>query len=209
MQPIPVDLAVEDEISAHVAQRLLRHCNSRFHLGTIHQRGGFGYLRSRIQGWNLASPSRPILVLTDLDVAPCAGELLSDWLGGQPLQSNCLLRIAVREIEAWILGDWDEFLSYLRIARGRARNLPAPLSTEAFVDPKRELLRLAALSRHSDTRKRLLPALGSTATQGPEYNACLGEFVDDGWDPERASRRNASLLKAIQRLRSFEPWRET
>ena len=99
MNPIPVNLAVEDDLSEAVLRRLLAHTGRGFAIGTVYGHSGYGYLRSTIHGWNRAARGIPILVLTDLDRYHCPPALIRDWI---PLHQdpNLLLRIAVREIES-------------------------------------------------------------------------------------------------------------
>ena len=80
--PIPVNLAVEDELSEAVIRRLLRHSKRQYAIGTVYGRNGFGYLRKTIAGWNKAARGIPFLVLTDLDTYPCPTALIEDWMPG-------------------------------------------------------------------------------------------------------------------------------
>lgn len=68
MHPIPVDLAVEDELSEIVLRRLLPEASCNYQIGTAYRRGGFGYLRKTINGWNAAAKGKPFVVLTDLEI---------------------------------------------------------------------------------------------------------------------------------------------
>jgi hypothetical protein len=99
MSTIPVNLAVEDELSDEVLRRLLQYTGRAYHIGATYGRSGFGYLRSTIRGWNRAARGVPFIVLTDLDTHTCPPILIRDWLA-EPLNPNLLLRVAVREVEA-------------------------------------------------------------------------------------------------------------
>ena len=66
MTLIPVNLAIEDELSEEALRRMLGDVG-RFAIGSAYRRGGYGYLRKTIGGWNQASKGTPFLVLTDLD----------------------------------------------------------------------------------------------------------------------------------------------
>ena len=101
---IPVNLATEDELSEAVLRRLLDHADRGYAIGTAYGRRGFGYLRRTITGWNRAAQFVPFIVLTDLDRRPCPTELIEDWLR-EARHPNLLLRVAVREVEAWLLAD--------------------------------------------------------------------------------------------------------
>jgi hypothetical protein len=50
--PIPISLAVEDELSEVVLQRLIVATGRQFAVGPTYRRGGFGYLKKRAVAWN-------------------------------------------------------------------------------------------------------------------------------------------------------------
>jgi hypothetical protein len=199
MNPIPVNLAVEDELSQTILLRLLEESGRPYAVGTIYGRGGFGYLKTTIKGWNSAAKGLPFIVVTDLDTEKCPPSLLMSWLT-EPKHPNLMFHVAVREIEAWLLADSRNLPGFLGC---KARMMPA--DPEALADPKAFLIDLARKSRFSQIRRRLAPKPGSTATQGPDYNACLGEFVRSGWDIVAASRRSSSLRRAVERVSEFLP----
>lgn len=201
MPPIPIQLGIEDELSECVARRLLT-MHEKFHAGTAYGRTGFGYLRKTAKGWNAAAKSQPFFLLTDLDSAyPCPSALVADWLGGEANKhQNLIFRVAVREVEAWLLADAEGFAAFFGLS---VRHVPAV--PEGLPDPKAALIELARRARSKELRLRIVPRAGSTAVQGREYNSCLCEFVRSGWSPERASHRSLSLARAIQRLSVFEP----
>jgi len=64
---IPIQLAVEDELSEKVLRRLLTDSDRPFHVSSVINRGGYGYLKSKIDGFNKSAKGLPFLVLTDLD----------------------------------------------------------------------------------------------------------------------------------------------
>src|SRR5690349_4586801 len=103
MSLIPVNLATEDELSEVVLRKILAHLN-RYAVGNCYRRGGFGYLQRTISGWNRAARGIPVIVLTDLDQCACPPNLLNNWLNA-PCHPNLLFRVAVREVEAWLLAD--------------------------------------------------------------------------------------------------------
>jgi len=67
MQPIPINLAVEDFLSEAVLRRILRFTKRPYATGTCFCKGGYGYLKKNIAGFNHAAKTTPFLVLTDLD----------------------------------------------------------------------------------------------------------------------------------------------
>jgi hypothetical protein len=58
MSPIPVHLAVEDDLSEAIIRRLLLGTRREYFVGTVFGRGGFGYLRTTAQTWNEARGCR-------------------------------------------------------------------------------------------------------------------------------------------------------
>ena len=197
--PIPVNLAVEDELSEAVIRRLLRNSKRKYAIGTVYGRNGFGYLRKTIVGWNSAARGIPFLVLTDLDTYPCPTALIEDWISGHQ-HPNLLLRIAVREIESWVLADPANISHFLRV-----KPHTIPPNPDSLPDPKRALIETASRSRSRDIRDRIVPRRTSTAKHGPDYNGCLIEFVSESWNIRSATGASPSLARTVARLRSFTP----
>lgn len=196
---IPINVAVEDPLSEAVLKRLLQHVGRGYELGAVYGRSGNGYLRTRMSGWNHAARRCPFLLLTDLDNADCAPGLVNLWLPA-PKHPNLLFRVAVREVESWLLADRENFAAFLSCSADRI-----PHNPDSLPDPKKALIALARRSRSREIRSRLVPRSGSTAIQGPDYNACLGEFVARGWDADVAGLRSESLARTLARLRNFQP----
>ena len=197
MNPIPVNLATEDELSEITLLRILSRLD-RFAVGTAYRRGGHGYLRRTIVGWNSAARGRPFIVLTDLDSNECPARLIGDWLP-IPKDPNLQFRVAVRDVESWLLADRDNISEFLGISASRI-----PVAPDTLADPKRTIVELAGRSRKS-IRDRVVPRIGSTAKQGPDYNACLDSFVQSRWDFQAARANSPSLARTLDRLITFIP----
>jgi len=198
MTLIPVNLATEDELSEVTLCRVLAQIN-RYSIGTAYRRGGFGYLRRNIQGWNSAAKGKPFIVLTDLDKNECPARLINDWLR-VARHPNLLFRIAVRAVESWLLADPANLSEFFSL-----RKTLIPTNTDAIADPKAAIVNLARKSRYRAIRDRIVPRKGSTAKQGPDYNGCLGWFVRERWDVEMARKNSPSLARTIDRLTLFNP----
>jgi len=127
--------------------------------------------KKNISGFNVAARGIPYLVLTDLDRSECAPAKIREWLSA-PVHPNLLFRIAVREIEAWLLADRSGLARLFGIAQGRILTNP-----DDIPDPKGALIDLARSSRWKSLREDIVPRMGSTARQGPAYNDRLGDFV--------------------------------
>lgn len=102
MTPIPINLAVEDALSEAVIKEMLNQYKRPFLVGSCLTRGGYGYLKKILPGLNHAAKGVPYLVLTDLDDAECPLALISNWLS-QPKHPNLIFRVAIKEVEAWVL----------------------------------------------------------------------------------------------------------
>jgi hypothetical protein len=196
---IPVNLAVEDELSETVLRRLLDHADRGYAVGAAYGRRGFGYLRGTIASWNRAARYRPIVLLTDLDSRPCPGELIESWLR-EPQHPNLIFRVAVREVEAWLLADRSNFARYLRVSEKWL-----PENPDTLPDPKAALVDSARRSRSKELRERVVPKPGSTAKQGRDYNSCLSDFVRGDWKIREAATTSASLRRTVEKLNSFNP----
>lgn len=188
-----VALATEDELSEAVGRRLLAGAQYPLDTGLLLRKGGSGYLRSRVGNWCALAKSQPVLLLTDLDRWSCASALIQDWLGKHRRPDNFVLRIAVREVEAWLLADHEA----MRCLLGRKGQLPG--DPDDLRDPKQRLLQLARNATR-DVRRDLVAEEGAIAAQGIAYNARLRELVEKDWDPRRASTRSESLRRARRRI---------
>ena len=198
MSLIPINLATEDELSEVTLLRMLAELD-RYAVGTAYRRGGFGYLRRTIDGWNRAAKGKPFVVLADLDTNECPASLITDWLRIEK-HPNLLFRVAVREVESWLLADSENLSEFLRVSPSRI-----PPEPDELRDPKAALIEIARRSLTKDIRDRIVPRAGSTAKQGPDYNACLGSFVRNRWHIGAAKAKSPSLARTFARLSSFEP----
>lgn len=190
-----IALATEDELSEAIGLRLI--AESPFHeLSVLKLRkNGFGYLKSRMDNWRQLAEQRTVLVLTDLDRLSCPVVLRKDWLGTQPVPDRLLLRIAVREIESWVLADHD---AMRKLIGDRGKLPPAP---DELSDPKAFLLNMVRKYAPRDVKQDLLAERGAMASQGVGYNYRLVAWVKSDWSPDRAAVRSPSLLRARQALR--------
>lgn len=200
MSPIiPINLAVEDELSETVLRKLLGSC-ADYAVGFAYRRGGYGYLRKTIHGWNQAAKGTPFIVLTDLNSRyACPAELIADWLP-VPRHPNLLFRVAVHEVESWLLADIENFSKFIGVSE---RDFPR--DTDGLMDAKRTLVELASRAKSRLIRDSLVPRRGSTAKQGPAYNSCLGKFVREDWDFGSACVNSPSLARTVERLATFTP----
>lgn len=195
MPPIPLNLVFEDQISEFVMIKLANK-TGKFLISNSYSEGGFGYIKKNIRGFNEGSKGCPFFVLTDLDKTDCASSLIEDWLR-EPINPNLIFRIAIKEVESWLLSDIDGFSKYTGISKTNFFDNP-----EELLDPKNELIQLMRRCRKRDIREDILPK-DEFASIGPNYNARLGEFVNKHWSINRAAKRSDSLQRAVDHLKRF------
>lgn len=158
------------------------------------RRGGSGYLRSRMRNFCELAGQMPVLLLTDLDTAQCPMTLIGAWSRNNAIPDRLIFRIAVRQVESWLLADRESIASLLKVS---LRRLPG--NPDKLPDAKRFLLQLAGKAPRR-VREELVVARGATAGQGLGYNTFLSDFVRSRWNPSRAAMRSDSLNRARLRL---------
>ncbi len=194
---LSVALATEDSLSEDVGRRLVAEMGTNFCVGLTFRKGGNGYLQKRISIFCNIANRNPLLLITDLDRTLCAPSLKDEWMGDRKHPDKMLFRVAVREIEAWLLADHAGMKKLL--GNGATK---LPLNPDSLDDPKLALLRFARRAPR-DVRSDLLPAAGAIASQGLGYNQRLGDFVHNTWNPVIAASRSDSLRRTRLRLREL------
>lgn len=190
--------AVEGDLDGAVIERLAQHVGVT--IGTIYGRQGKEFLRKRICNYNNAARLGPWIVLLDLDHEfTCAPDLVTAWLSQpEPLMR---LRVAVREVESWLIADRERIASFLAVSKSLV-----PIDPENLPDPKAAVINLARRSRRREIREDLAPRPGSGRKIGPAYVSRLMEYVRDaksGWRPNVAAAKAPSLKKCLSSLASL------
>lgn len=188
----PIAIATEDQLSEAIALRLISEVPTPHFIQHKLGRTGNGYLRSRMESWYRMAQHQVMLVLTDLDRANCLVEFRDQWLATAP-PANLVLRIAVREVESWVLADHVAMRELIG-AKG-----VLPVAPDDLADPKRALLGLAK-GAPKQVRDDLLKVIDGNLAQGVGYNARLTAWVNSEWSPQRAAERSPSLARARSRL---------
>lgn len=192
---IEVQVAVEGRLDEAVVRRLLLACGAR--PGLVRGKKGRGYVLTRLRGYNEGARYGVLwFVLVDLDQQPeCAPELVAEMLS-EPADGMCF-RIAVREVEAWLLADRAGFARWAGV---RASLIPDDV--EAIARPKERLVAIVRESSRRERREALVPHPDSGRVEGPAYTSALTEFVATDWDVEAAASAAPSLARAIRCLRA-------
>jgi Domain of unknown function (DUF4276) len=186
-----VYLAAEDVPGLAVGHRLVAE-QSALSVYRDKNGHGFGNLKKKAPSYDqMGKNGFPVLMLTDLDTAPCPSGKIHDWLGRKP-NRGFLFRICVREVEAWLLADIKAMGAFLKI---KEENIPT--APESLPDPKAMLIKLAQKAPRK-IRVGLTPQ--GSAPIGPEYNDLLSGFIADSWSIDRAVTRAPSLQRARKRV---------
>jgi hypothetical protein len=193
MTTIYITLAVEDSLSETVARKILKQSDKNYCVINCLGRKGFGYLKTKINKFNEASKQLPFFVLIDQDNG-CPPEKIDSWLKCK-VNSNFIFRIAVMEIESWVMADRDSFLNFLV-----SLNLIYHIKWTKLPDPKQFFLNITKKTRKRRLKQDIIPIPGSTAKIGPDYNACISDFVRDRWNVHEAIRHSESLNRAFKKI---------
>lgn len=191
-----ISAAVEGDIDQSVVQRLIQHAGAV--LGPTYGKNGKQSLRKNINGYNNAARHSPWIILVDLDHdADCAPALRQQWIV-DPSPFLCF-RVAVREIESWLLADRENLSKFLGLSEQRI-----PRNPETVENPKEVMVNLARISRLKAIREDMVPRPGSGRMVAPAYSSRLIEFVTgqrDPWRPEIAAHVSDSLNRCLSCLR--------
>lgn len=190
-----ISAAVEGIVDEAVVRKLITYVQAQ--IRDVFGKKGKPYLRNKIAGYNNAARHMPWIVLVDLDNDfDCAPLLRHTWLP-EPAHHLCF-RVAVREIEAWLLADRERIAQFLSVALSRV-----PFHPEQLDDPKTTIINLARVSRRRDIREDMVPRPESGRQVGPAYSSRLIEFVSGYWRPDIALEQTSSLERAIRCLRAL------
>jgi len=193
--------AVEGDVDEAVLRTLIEHVQAKTR--AVYGRNGKTHLQRRLSGYNQAARFSPWIVLVDLDHdAECAPPFRESWLP-DPSPYMCF-RVAVRAVEAWLMGDRENLARFLSVETTRI-----PQNVETIDRPKVTMVDIAKGSRRREIREDMIPRTGSGRIVGPAYTARLIEFVmggRTGWRPEVAAERSESLkrcLRCLHRLKEI------
>lgn len=189
-----INTVCEDFLSEVVVEKIIGSFGDRFKICNRYITDGNSRMKRNLRGYSQASAYTPFCIVTDLDNETCAPALITSWANKIQLNDNLIFRVAVREIETWVMADRNAFSKFSGIPLRRI-----PLDLETVTDPKATLFSLVENYGKKTIRQDLLPA-DATATVGPGYNLVLSEFVYKSWDPNRAQLNSNSLYRMIRHL---------
>jgi hypothetical protein len=190
--PTVVNGAVEGNLDAAVLEAIVHHLGGV--VGSIYGRKGKSWIHEKIQGYNSAAKRSVWFVLVDLDEDfECAPKLVRDWLSA-PSSLMCF-RVAVKEVEAWLLADRTNFAQFLQVPAAIV-----PRNPEIELNPKETIINLARRSRSKTLQLDLVPRAGSHRDTGPGYVDHLSRFALSRWNIRTASSSSRSLRRAVNAL---------
>lgn len=193
---IAVNCAVEGDLDEVVARRLLGHVG--LGCGPVFGREGKQTLRKGVNGYTSAARFHPWFLLVDLDDdEPCAGALVAGWAPAIPPLMR--FRVAVKEIEAWLLADRSGFARFLSVSRDLI-----PRNPDSIADPKALVVETARRSGKRAVRDGLPPRVGSGRAVGPLYVSDLATFVRELWSIDDALASSDSLARCVRALSSLQ-----
>ena len=191
-----INCVFEDDPTFAIMQKMLDNFNGCFSINQIVNAHGFVRIKKHINGYNEASVYTPYFIITDLDKNECAPSLIKSWFCKVP-NKNMLFRVAVREIESWIIADRKNFAKFIGVSLDKI-----PLKPDEIKEPKEKLISLVKKSRNKVLCSDLAPK-DNSASIGPYYNATLRQFILDRWDLCSAMKNSPSLNKAFLALKKF------
>uniref|UniRef100_A0A7C4KH33 DUF4276 family protein n=1 Tax=Anaerolinea thermolimosa TaxID=229919 RepID=A0A7C4KH33_9CHLR len=187
--PVIISAAVEGIVDEAVARKLIVSVSG--HPGTIYGKSGKEFLRRHINAYNHAARHSPWIILVDLNhEAECAPPLCKVWIS-DPAPYLCF-RVAVREVESWLMADAESLHAFLGVARSRI-----PANPENLMEPKTEMVNIARQSKRREIREDMVPREGSGRSVGPAYASRLIEYVETGWRPQVAAKNADSLRRTM------------
>lgn len=185
-----VGLLVEGSLDETVGRVVAEHCG--LVVDVVYGKRGSGYIQKNIRGFNRGAAGLPLLIIADsLDISnECPPAIVSALLPYP--HPNTRFRLAVREIESWLIADRVNLAKFLGIRR---QDIPG--SPESLRDPKGEIIRLARRSRIRSVRELLVPAVGTGGSVGIGYTSEMQRFAMNIWDIESSMAASESLRKCV------------
>lgn len=191
-----IAVVAEDRLTEAVLLKCISTVLPAYTVARTEVKGGRGNVQRELGAYATLAQVMPVVIGVDLDGDDCAPSLLGSW-GRLPPQPGLLLRVAVREIESWVLADKRRFATFIHAVPKEVPNHP-----DALDDPKRSLLEVARAYARPELKADLVPRNydASYPRIGPAYNLRMCEFVATKWRPEVARVKSESLHRAMVAL---------
>ena len=192
---------VEDEPSQAILTKIIDYVNSQSPNRFVLQTGfpiithGFGNLQKITQRFLSAAKKGGIrsIFLTDLDQKHSVQQIANEWFNIACLAllpDKLIFRIAVHEIESWIIADINGIANFLNVSPANFVTSPDDLD-----DPKQFLFNVIRSKCRSAKFKEMLPQKGQAV--GIDYNPQIVSFIKEKWDIQTAMANSPSLKRAV------------
>ncbi len=190
-----VVVVVEGDTDEPVVRKLAADAGLK--VSQVYDMGGKGQIDNRLKDFNASAKGSPWFVLRDLDHdAACAPAYVRSLK--LKAASWMVFRLAVREMEAWLLADRDGLAEFMGISPS---TIPEHPDDEG--DPTQALVNLARRSKKKGIVRAFVPRQGDLVSVGPGYEAAIIEFGKLHWSLHRATKRSPSLTSARKALRGL------
>lgn len=194
-----VDLLVEGDLDERVLRRIIEFSGSKLLVGTVRGKRGKSSVMNLLPKYVAASRFGPVqLALIDLDAdAPCAAALVQRQTVDID-RTRFAFRVAVREVEAWIMASRSSFADFVGVPVSRI-----PENVDDITDPKAFLVNVCRTNRKPTLRRQIVPRPQATVAVGPAYNLVLATYVSEEWSPAEAVNHSESLRRCVQAVRTL------
>jgi hypothetical protein len=192
-QMIYITCVYEDEPTYQIMLKMFSYFPESFAVEAKIPCYGYGKIKTKISAYNHSARHRYWFVITDLDQAECAPSLVREWLP-EGCNGKMLFRVAVREIESWLLADKKNFSTFFTVNPASVPAVPDSLN-----DPKQTIFTIVKQSGERHIQKAILP-VDTKAHIGPGYNEYFIEFIQNYWNIDAARQHSVSLDKTLQSL---------
>jgi len=192
-------LVAEDRLTEAVFRKCISEFLPDFAVLRSEFKGGRGNVQRELAAYANLAETMPVIVGVDLDQDSCAPDLLRVWQRAYAPHTNLVIRVAVREIESWVLADRKRFANFVG-----AQSDDITKNPDGLDDPKRLVLNLARAHAKPDLKRDLIPKNFSQYPRiGPAYNLQMCKFVQEQWRPHVAIKRSDSLARAVKAFTAF------
>lgn len=193
-----VSLLVEGLTDEIVLRQIIARYTSLSIL-TCYGKKGNAYIRNRIHSFQrVASRQLPIICLIDLDQENCAVTCVRELAFEMP-NENFILRVAITELESWLIADVENFSRFINAPQSRV-----PYPPDECPYPKEMIINLARKYSRKMLREDLVPAEGSSAKVGKAYVNQIARFVQESYNLEVAASNSPSLRRAITAIQQLD-----
>lgn len=185
----------EDALTCALGDRILLHLTGEKPIIKPINTKGVTKLIANLPRYAGLVRSAPVLCIGDTD-GKCPVALRKVWFpNGNP--DGFFLRLAVAEAESWALADRIEFSRFFGVPEARI-----PSEPDVVLDPKRQILTLAAKSSQRFIRNEVVSSQDKSKP-GDGYNLHLCNFVSTKWVPINAAANSPSLARAMKRVGDY------